>query len=82
MTSYHMHIDVRNMLRKSKRDFWRDWKNVFTDDNGKPLTYDQARDALMDELAKGHNFIPFGNCDNFDYVKGRCKGHEDKEKTQ
>ena len=30
--------------------------------------------VLAVELAKGHAFLPIGNCDNFDAEKG-CQGH-------
>jgi len=77
MTSHHMFVKVRNLLNQPKRQFWNDWKNVFTSDDGKPLTYEQVREGLFDELAKGHEYIPLGDCDNFDYVNGGCKGHEE-----
>jgi hypothetical protein len=32
-------------------------------------------DKLMDELAQGHEAIPFSECDNWDWKTG-CKGHE------
>ena len=42
---------------------------------------DEARDVLMDELANGHDFIPFGHCDNFDFKSG-CKGHPSINKEE
>lgn len=29
----------------------------------------------MDKLAAGHEVIPVGDCDNFDFKEG-CQGHE------
>jgi hypothetical protein len=43
--------------------------------DGKPSTPDRVREALMDELAKGHELVPFGEpCEGFDYKSG-CPGH-------
>lgn len=43
--------------------------------DGKPLnTAKQVRKMLQDELALGHEVIPMGDCDNFDWKTG-CKGH-------
>lgn len=38
------------------------------------MTPSEAHDALCDELAKGHEVIPCGSCDSWDYVTG-CPGH-------
>lgn len=77
----HMCISVRGVLSKPKQVMWKDYKGVFTKDDGSATTYEEVRDYLLDELAKGHELIPFGKCDNFNYAKGGCRGHEEKDLT-
>ena len=52
-----MHVSVRGGIRmlQSKR---RSAKTYMTDDAGKPLSRDEAINALMDELSKGREVIP------------------------
>lgn len=73
----HMSLSVRGALRWNKADLKRNCKWI-TDDNGNRYTPEGLRDAMMNELAQGHEVIPLGECDNFDYKTG-CKGHEEKE---
>lgn len=73
--TFHMHFSVRNALKLSRREFHRRWKGCFTRDDGTPMTDDEAIDALLDELSKGHELIPLGHCDNFDYKEKGCLGH-------
>ncbi len=71
--SYHLCLDVRGALHN-----WsdREMRGVFKHDDGRPMTPREARDTLMDEIAKGHKVIPCSSeCDNFDYQEG-CLGHE------
>lgn len=75
--SYHMALDVRGFLMRAKR---REYKNMLKHESGRPMTEDEAKMALLDELAKGHEFIPYGKCDNFDFKSG-CLGHDVPEKT-
>lgn len=72
MKTYHLCLDVRGALHN-----WNDrqMRGVFQHDDGRPLTPFEARNMLMDEIAKGHKVIPCDDCDNFDYQKG-CQGHE------
>jgi hypothetical protein len=73
MMTVHLCLDVRGALHNwSDREF----KGVFKHDDGRPMTPREAKDALMDEIAKGHKVIPCGPCDNFDFQKG-CLGHPD-----
>jgi hypothetical protein len=44
------------------------------------MTPAQVRNAMYDELAKGHEVLPLGECDNFDFIKG-CQGHVTKEEA-
>ena len=78
--SFHMRVNVEHLLCMSVQEFWRDWKSVFEDDNGKVLTCKEARDELRVELEKGHKVIPVGTCDNFDYSGKGCLGHEEPKK--
>ena len=64
----HCCMSVRGALRN------RDYTGIMHDD-GRPMTKSEAFDALCDELAKGHEVIPMGPCDNFDFKKG-CLGHD------
>lgn len=76
----HMCLDVRGFLKNSKK---RDYKGMFKHDDGRTMTPDEAKDALLDELAKGHVVIPFGKpCDGFDYSGGGCPGHAIPDETQ
>ena len=55
---------------------------AMTDDSGYYLTSSEIRSELIDHLLKGHQYIPLGNCPDFDYVKGRCPGHNEEEEVQ
>lgn len=69
----HTSLDIRGCLHN-----WTDRQMVgmFKHDDGRVMTAREAKDVLMDELAKGHRFLPVGgDCDNFDYVNGGCQGH-------
>lgn len=73
------------MLREKRRTA----KTYMTDDQGRPLSRDQAIDALMDELSQGREVIPMGKhcgnpcpnadkgCTGFNYSKdGGCPGYQ------
>jgi site-specific DNA-cytosine methylase len=75
----HMCMSVRGALKMDRREFDRIHRNSCTDDQGRTMTPDQVRDYLMDELAKGHEVIPLGECDNFDYKTG-CGGAPGRRK--
>ena len=69
----HISLSVRGALRNMTR---RQLAGLFKHDDGRRMTADEARDVLMDELAKGHEVIPFGKpCEGFDYSGGGCPGH-------
>ena len=70
--NFHLCLDVRGALHN-----WtaREFMGVFEDDNGKVLNVREAKEFLMDEIAKGHAVIPCAPCDNFNYQTG-CQGHE------
>lgn len=76
-TTIHMCLSVRGALRNwSKREL----ATLFTHDDGRKMTASEARDALLDELAKDHEVIPLGPpCEGFDYEAG-CPGHRQEPK--
>lgn len=69
---YHMQIDIKGLLLRKDREL----RGLLRKD-GKRVTAAEARLYLMEHLQKGHSYIPFGKCDNFDYVNGGCLGHEE-----
>lgn len=65
----HLSLDVRGAITGTA------WKWVSSPD-GKRVTRAEAIEYLMDELAKGHLFLPIGRpCDGFNYQAGGCPGH-------
>lgn len=79
MRTIYMCVSVRGMLNKSKAELRRLAPSITV--NGKTLqTADEVREAFLDELSQGHEVLPCGECDNFDYKKG-CLGHEHSDKV-
>lgn len=71
----HVCLSVRGALRWDKRQMRQATKWI-TPTAGGRYTVEQLREALMDELAQGHEVIPYGaECEGFDYKTG-CPGHE------
>ena len=73
-TTFHVHLSVRGAIRDfSKRELGSLFKNAAT---GRWLTADEAKDALLDNLAAGRSVLPMGApCAGFDYAGGGCPGH-------
>ena len=69
---YHLCLPVRAALRWNKNQL----DGILTTDDGRPMTIDEVFNTLCDELSKGHEVLPIGDCDNFDWKKG-CMGHEE-----
>jgi hypothetical protein len=77
-------LSVRDAIKEAHRS--RAKGSHYNDDQGRPLTRLEAIDALMNELAKGHEVIPLGSecgnpcknpgCAGFDYSGGGCPGYE------
>jgi hypothetical protein len=76
---YHAHFDVKGLLSKGKAEMKKMAKSAKNPDGTYGMTGDQLRDTLMNELLKGHELIPFGECDNFDYKDKGCMGHTKNE---
>lgn len=72
-TKYHMCQSVRGALRNwNKRMLSKIFVHEYT---GKPMSADEVKDVLLDELSKGHEVLPFGKpCEGFSYKTG-CPGH-------
>jgi hypothetical protein len=47
---------------------------MLSDEEGQPLSAQEARRILRAQLKEGHLYIPASGCDNFDPKKG-CLGH-------
>lgn len=77
MTTMHICMSVRGALNKTKAQMKQLAPCIVVD--GVPLkTAEQVRDFFLDQLSMGHEVIPCGECDNFDYKKG-CLGHNDRK---
>jgi hypothetical protein len=68
----HFRLDVRGFLLNSMtaRDL-----SIFVHADGRPMTRGEAVDFLIGHIKQGHDYLPVGDCDNFNYLKGMCQGH-------
>lgn len=72
-TSFCVGLRVRDAIKRMPN---RELKCLFVDKaTGKTLSADAAKEVLLDQLSKGHEIIPLGPCDNFDYGGKGCLGH-------
>ena len=73
MTTFHMKQSILGCLRNNRIgtiDF-------LEDENGNPLSDEEARIELTKLLNKGHTVMPVGDdCEGFDVFGGGCPGHE------
>lgn len=76
MKTIHLCVSVRGMLHWSNADAKRNMKSITKSDGTRYLSVAEFRNALMDELAQGHEVLPTGECEGFDYKTG-CPGHEE-----
>ncbi|KAA1006521.1 hypothetical protein FVF58_26065 [Paraburkholderia panacisoli] len=74
-----MCINVRGFLENLPK---KNYRGMFKHADGRSMTADEAKDAPLDVLAKGHNFIPYRNCNNFDFKEHGCMGHVKAEVAQ
>lgn len=80
MRQFHMCQSIRGPLTNWK---WAEWNNAtkwIKRDDGSCYTADELKQAFLDELSEGHEVVPIGKCDNFDFQRG-CLGHETEETT-
>ena len=75
MTTIHLVVSVRGMLKWTTAETKRNLKSITKGDGTRYSSVDEFRNELMDELAKGHEVLPTGACDRHDFKKG-CLGHE------
>lgn len=78
-TTYHLVVSVRGMLNWPNVEAKKNLKWITKNDGTRFGTVAELRNMLMDELAKGHEVLKTGECDNFDFQKG-CLGHESMAK--
>lgn len=72
----HCCISVRGMLNWPNSEAKRMLRSITKGDGMPYRDVSEFRNALMDELAQGHEVLPMSkDCDNFDYKTG-CKGHK------
>jgi hypothetical protein len=75
-TTIHICISVREMLAWSTTEIKRQLRSMTKSDGTRFASVDEFRNALMDEIAQGHEALPLGPaCEGFDYKTG-CPGHE------
>lgn len=74
MSIHHVRLDIRGALLN-----WEDrmFDKMFKNDDGSTMSWREAKLKLMDELAAGRNYIPYGSCEGFDPVEKGCPGHEE-----
>lgn len=76
-TRRHLKVSVRGALRNAPGSL----RGMYTADDGRELSVDEARELLFDELKKGHEVIPAcepSECPDFDYTGGGCPGHKEE----
>ena len=70
MTHYHICQSIAGLERLMKQGKKIGW---LLNDDGRPATYDEMRDAIEEAKAKGYTVLP--PCDNVN-ATGHCQGHE------
>ena len=69
----HMCLSVRGALSNPRT--LRQLRNTITHEGRLLATVQEIREFLFDQLSMGHEVLPFGECDGFDWKEG-CPGHE------
>lgn len=78
MKTIHMCQSITGPLMNWGKREWKQATGYITRSDGSKFTPDELKAAFIEELSQGHEVIPIGECDNFDYKKG-CLGHEKQE---
>jgi len=76
---FHMGLSVRGALRWPVSELAKLLRD--SDGDGGFLSPQDAREALMEELSKGHEVLPIGDCPDWDYTTG-CPGHEEADEAK
>lgn len=76
-TNYHFSQSIRGPLMNWKQSDWMGATKYITRNDGSHFTVGELKMQFLDELAKGHEVVPLGECDNFDWKTG-CQGHAPK----
>lgn len=66
----HLSLNIDGAIRNAKM-----LKGCITVDGRVLNTVGEIRDFLHEQKRMGREFLPYGDCDNFDYKKG-CLGHQ------
>jgi hypothetical protein len=81
VTNYHLSQSIRGPLTNWDNNDWANATQWITKNDGGKYTVLELKQQFLDELAKGHEVVPIGECDNFDWKKG-CLGHEVKSPNE
>lgn len=73
-TRIHMSQSITGPLLNWKTPDWKRATKFITRLDGSRYTVAELKRAFVEELSKGHEVVPVGECDNFDFKTG-CKGH-------
>jgi hypothetical protein len=73
-----MRLDIKGCLMNWKT---KELKGMFRHDDGRAMSGEEAKDELLNELSRGHNYLPFGECVGFDPIEKGCPGHADGGKA-
>lgn len=70
----HVSLSIRGALATWKPS---DFEGLLVNsETGEKLSPEDAKRALLDQLANGRECLPFGDpCEGFDYGGGGCPGH-------
>lgn len=71
----HMSQSIRGpLLNWGPREWAKATKYLLKPDGSAFGSWMELKRAFLDELAKGHEVVPIGDCPDFDFKKG-CPGH-------
>lgn len=73
-TTRHMAQSIIGPLTNWNQSDWKRATNWITRPDGSRYTHAELKAEFQSELAKGHEVVPIGECDNFDFKRG-CRGH-------
>lgn len=76
-TTFHMAVSVRGLLKKSPVLLTDDTEWI-TRTDGTRYSEPELREALLEELAQGHELLPMQECPGFDFKSG-CPGHRQED---